>query len=811
MNVTPLIEQYKRIKDAYKDCILLFRIGDFYETLYDDAKTASKVLGIALTKKQKGVPLAGVPHHAVESYIAKLVKSGYKVAICEQMEEPKPGKLVDREVVEVITKGTLVDDNLLDTNRNNYLAAICPGSDKYGFAFVDLSTGEFKVTELTKQELIEELKRVEPAEILVPDSYDMDVIDMDIGYPITKREEYEFTQEFAERELKEHFNVAGLQGFGCEDMKYGIGAAGEILVYIKETKKTQISHIRKLIPYSVHQYMIIDPPTRKNLELIEKIGLPGRGQGKETLLWALDWTKTPMGARLLRNFLLSPLLDIKTINCRLELVEEFVNQSPLISDIRNKLEHIPDIERLIARISLGRGNARDLVSLKNALKIIPEIEGIIKSSPKFHDYKFPKFEELSRTISKAIIDNPPPTLKEGGIIKTGFDRNLDELRNLSTNAKKWIMNFERSERERTGINSLKVRFNNVFGYYIEVTKPNLTLVPDDYIRKQTITNAERFITEELKDYESKVLSAEQKIKALEYELFCQIREEVSRHTADIQDVAQQIAEVDVFASFAFISKKSNYIRPIVDKGKEIIIKGGRHPVVERLLAQGTFVPNSTTLNNEEEIYIITGPNMSGKSTYLRQVGLITLMAQMGCFVPAEYAKIGVRDRIFTRIGASDDLTRGVSTFLAEMNETANIINNAGEKSLVLLDEIGRGTSTFDGMSIAWAVIEYIAKEIKCKTLFATHYHELTELAHSFPKVKNYNICVKKYKDRIIFLRQLRPGSSDDSYGIDVARLAGLPDKIIEKARAILDSLETRERQMQHQRAKSKQTILNFKL
>lgn len=800
---TPLLKQYSEIKKKYQDAVLLFRMGDFYETFYDDAVIASKVLGIALTKRQKSVPLAGVPYHSIKPYIAKLVKAGYKVAICEQLEEPKPGKLVKRDVVEVITKGTVLDDTLLESKKNNYLGSIANDGKQYGLALLDLSTGDFKATELSPEELLDEIKKTSPAEIIIPESLkpELESFGME-AFTFTLRDSYEFSYEFAERELLGHFQVASLDGFGCVHLTLAISAAGAALSYIKATKKKELDYIKKLTPYSLSGYLLLDEPTRKNLELIQKIG---GSEGEGTLLSILDYTYTAMGGRLLRDFILFPLIDIKEINSRLDKVEKFTDCPAVLDSVRSLLSRVPDLERLIARISAERANGRDLVALRNALQVLPQLNSVLIE--KFEDYKFSEFGDTISIISRAIVDDPPIALKDGSLIRSGFNKELDELKDLAFSGKKWISDFEAREKQQTGIQSLKVGFNNIFGYYIEVTRPNLKLVPSAYIRKQTLVNAERFITEDLKEYESKVLSAEERMKRLEYEIFCEIRKEVATKVSEIQNVAQQIGELDVFASLAWVARKNRYTRPVVDGGDEIIIKDGRHPVVEQLLSEGEFVPNPTKLNSEEIVYIITGPNMAGKSTYLRQVGLISLMAQLGSFVPAAKAHIGACDRIFTRIGASDDLSRGVSTFLAEMNETANILNNASTKSLVLLDEIGRGTSTFDGMSIAWATIEYLLRHVSCKTLFATHYHELTELTTISSQVKNYNIAVKRYEDKMIFLRQLRPGGCDESYGIDVAKLAGLPGIVIKRAKEILRTLEIEERKASKVRTKSKQRDL----
>ncbi|MBI4723211.1 MAG: DNA mismatch repair protein MutS [Candidatus Stahlbacteria bacterium] len=807
MNLTPLLQQWTRIKSNYKDAILLFRLGDFYETFYEDAVLTSKVLGIALTKRQPGVPLAGIPHHSATPYIAKLTKAGYKVAICEQLEEPKPGKLVKRDVIEVITSGTILDEALLEGNKNHYLAGVLQENNKFGLGFIDLSTGDFKATELTKDELLDELKKILPTEIIIPETLTLEIGAM---INITKREDYEFSYAFGFNELTGHFKVASLEGFGCQDLPLAIRAGGAVLAYIKTTKKKALTHIKPITPYFLTDYLILDEPTRKNLELIQRIGTK---EGHGTLLWVLDHTQTSMGARMLRNVINFPLTKPKEIAARLDKVEEFIASPVVLENIREEVAKIPDLERLIAKISMERANPRDLKLLQQGLEVIPQINSIFSQMSTqltnlTNEYKLPLFESTISIIKEAIVDNPPLTLQEGRIIRKGYNAELDQLHQLSMSGKQWISEFEANERKRTKITSLKVGFNNVFGYYIEVTRPNLKLVPQDYIRKQTLANAERFITEELKQYESQVLGAVERINRLEYELFCEVRKKIATELPQIQEVAQKVAEIDLLASFAWVARRNKYTRPeILSAENCILIKEGRHPVVEQILNEGEFVPNPTSMDESQEIYILTGPNMAGKSTYLRQVGLITLMAQMGSFVPASYAKIGIRDRIFTRIGASDDLARGVSTFLAEMNETANILNNATNRSLVLLDEIGRGTSTYDGMSIAWATVEYIFKTIGCKTLFATHYHELTTLNTMSSKIKNYYMSAKRYEDKIIFLRQLRPGGCDESYGIDVARLAGIPQEVINRAKEILDSMEKKEAKVSKQRIKSKQKIL----
>ncbi len=782
--ITPLIRQYKRLKKKEPDAILFFRVGDFYETFYEDAVLTSKVLGIALTKRQEGVPLAGVPHHSAKTYIQRLVSGGYKVAICEQLEEPKPGKLVERDIVEVITQGTVLDATLLDERRSNFLASISPGDNKCGLALLDISTGDFRVTELKRDELLDEIRKFEPKEIVLPSGTDgLDIEDI----VISEMDDFEFDYEYALENLRSHFGTQTLDGFGCGSMTEGIRAAGAALLYAKRTKRKDLSHVERISPYSRSDSLILDEPTRRNLELVRK----PTGETDGTLLSVLNDTTTPMGGRLLRDFLLSPLLNPETIRERQERVTVFYNNPSLTAQLRGILSRIPDLHRLTTRLSLERVNARDVIFLGGALKKFPEINGLLPESLSF--YKLGDFMELVEEIEKTIVDSPPQTIRDGGIIRVGVNKELDELRNISKNAKLWIVDFEGKERRRTGIQSLKVGFNSVFGYYIEVTKPNLPRVPDDYLRKQTLTNAERFITPQLKEYEAKVLQADERSKLLEYEIFVELRDRLKNFVPSIRGASTKIAHLDVFSTLASVAKRYGYTRPTVDDEDRIVMKYSRHPVVERLLKEGEFIPNDVKLDLEERVLIITGPNMAGKSTYLRQIALCVILAQMGSYIPAREAKIGLIDRIFTRIGASDDLTRGVSTFLAEMTETANILNNATERSLLILDEIGRGTSTYDGLSIAWASVEYIVRNIKAKTLFATHYHELTELERLSGEIKNYNLECKKWKDEIIFLRKVVRGGSPQSYGIEVAKLAGLPKDVIERAKRILTSLEKEER------------------
>lgn len=784
--LTPLLHQYKRIKAKYPDAILLFRVGDFYETFYEDAQIASKVLGIVLTQRQEGVPLAGVPYHAVEPYIAKLVRAGYKVAICEQLEEPKPGKLVHRDVVEVITPGTLLEPQLLKERQPNYLMALIEERNMCGVAVIDISTGEFRVTEVEANHIEDEVQKFQPSEIIIPQSM-ANIPNFLKSYNLTTIDDINFDNELANTELCRHFNVQSVDGFGLTDMPLAIRAAGAALHYVKETKKQTLDYISSIKPYRVQDFMFIDSFTRRNLELTEKI----TGEYEGSLLSVLDETCTPMGARLLREYMLSPLLDVTHIRKRLDAVQVLYDAPTLLTKLRSILAKLPDMQRLISRINVGRANPRELQGLKRSIMLLPKINELLPQS--LSAWKVTDLHEVADIIDKTLVEDPPTKITEGGLIKDGANAELDELRQIVREGKNWIAQLETRERIRTGIESLKVGYNSVFGYYIEVTKPNLHKVPKDYIRKQTLVNAERFITPELKEYESKVLHAEDRIKDLEYKLYNELRKEVAKYTTSMQEVAHKLAELDVLASLAYVARKYNYVRPEFHEADRIEIVGGRHPVVEHQLKEGEFVPNDLIFDEWHRILIVTGPNMSGKSTYLRQVALILIMAQMGSFVPAESARLRIVDRIFTRIGASDDIARGVSTFLAEMNETANILHNATERSLIILDEIGRGTSTFDGLAIAWAVVEYIARNIKAYTLFATHYHELTRLADMIPIVKNFYVEAKRYKNQIIFLHRVKPGSSDESYGVDVARLAGLPSPVIQRAKEILRHLEYEEK------------------
>jgi DNA mismatch repair protein MutS len=808
--LTPLLKQYLKVKSEHEESILLFRMGDFYETFYKDAEIAAKVLNIALTSRAHGkgnrIPLAGIPVKAADRYITQLIKAGLKVAICEQLEDPALAKgIVNRGVTEVITPGTVTNPALIDAEKNIFLAAITSnGNEIFGLSYCDLSTGDFYVTELPKHELIDELKRIDPGEILISEGSDYPFLQ---DFVLTAVSDMEFQYSFASEKLSHHFGVATLAGFGIEDISLGICAAGAVLSYLDATQKRKLQHIKKLERARLSDKLILDEATVRNLELLRRFD----GSSKGTLFDHLNETKTPMGARFLRMNLLKPSYEIELIEQRLDAVTEII-ASHSSKRLRSILASISDLERIMGRIATERANARDLIQLLHSLAALPELKnGLSKFSATIMNNLYrdiSEFKELKQLIESAIVSDPPLTVKEGGIIRQGYSEELDNLRALTARGKDWIANLEKQERKKTGISSLKVKYNSVFGYYIEVTKANLKYVPPTYLRKQTLKNCERFITPELKEYEQKVLGAEEKMKSLEYELFIDIRATISRSTELVQTTAKAIAYLDMLLCFSYLAKTDNYKRPLVNNSDELRITEGRHPVVEQMIQKESFIPNDTYMNSgDHQILILTGPNMSGKSTYLRQVALITIMAQMGSFVPCREARIGIVDRVFTRIGASDDLTRGVSTFLAEMIETANILNNATRNSLVILDEVGRGTSTFDGLSIAWSVCEFLHNNARVhpKTLFATHYHELTELQEVLTGVKNYNVSVKRWKDRIIFLRKVVPGGADESYGVDVARLAGLPDEVISRAKEIL--LELEEEEMKDLEKKRKRILL----
>lgn len=797
--LTPMLQQYTAIKQEHPNVLLMFRLGDFYEMFGDDAKIAAQVLGITLTSREAGrsgkVPMCGVPYHSVDRYVARLIAKGYRVAICDQIEDPKLAKgLVKRRVTRVVTPGTVLEDSMLEAKSNNFLVALAQRQDTLGLSIVDISTGEFLVTEFSgaaaEEKLTDELSRISPAEIIVPEG--AEAISSRAQEATTSLVTAFSPNAFmSSREvLLKHFGTISLRGFGCDDYTAGLDAAALAIKYIESTQPSALQHMKSLTSYSPSEFMVLDTTTRRNLELTQTIFENTKGK---SLLQILDRTITPMGARLLRRWLDQPLLDLTRITARLDAVQDFYENVMMRIRVREVLAQIYDLERLTSRIVTGTANAKDLIALKSSLEAFPglrvaldvscnETMGLLRKS-------LESLETIAELIAKAIVDDPPITLREGGIIKPGFDPNLDAVRSVSKDGKAWIAELESKEKARTGIKSLRVGYNSVFGYYIEVSKPNLSLVPPEYIRKQTTVNGERFITPELKEYEARVLGAEEKAAQLEYEIFSEVREKIAQGAERLKAAAAAVAEIDVLCSLAEVAVANRYVRPEVTNSTEIEIKNGRHPVVESLKTDELFVPNDCRLDcSENQLLIITGPNMAGKSTYLRQVALIVLMAQIGSFVPAEYARIGIVDRIFTRVGAHDELYSGQSTFMVEMNETANILHNATDRSLIILDEIGRGTSTFDGLSIAWAVAEYIV-QIGAKTLFATHYHHLNDLASELPGVKNYRIAVKEDGERIVWLRKIMPGGTDRSYGIQVARLAGLPKEVIERAKEILWQLE----------------------
>lgn len=790
MQLTPMLEQYQQIKSRYRDTLLLFRVGDFYEFYYDDARTASSFLGITLTAKtiHKGVkvPLAGVPIKASETYIAKLVKGGFKIAICEQLEpQDKTKKIVARDVIEVITPGTILRPALLDENKPLFLAACLPDEKKFGIAFCDITSGEFCCGEIEPDQLAEVLSRREVRELITPEG-------IPLKNPVTRTnlDGYHFIKEIAYQRLTDHFRVATLDGFGIEDQTLAISAAGALLHYLYENQKSSLPQIVKLSRFEARNCLYLDATTRRNLELVENI----HGAEAKTLYWTMNNCLTPFGKRRLRADILEPAINRGWISRRLDGVEELKNKEFLRQELRARLRTLQDVERITTRLLCQRVTPRELIVLKESLVSYPAIKDLIEhcQAPILNDIHtaIGDFQDVTAKIEKAITDEPPATLDETGVIRDGYAPVLDELRQIARGGKDWLIKLQASEREKTGISSLKVAYNSVFGYYLEVTKPNLSLVPPHYIRKQTLVNGERFYTPELKEYEEKIIGAEDKIRRMEYELYVALREEISQRGQAILEATRQIAVLDVLQSFAENAVLYNYVRPAVTEDEKIVIRDGRHPVVERMLEKGSFIPNDILLDrNENLILIITGPNMAGKSTYLRQTALIVIMAQTGSFVPAREAAIGLVDKIFTRIGASDDISRGVSTFLAEMMETANIINNVTEKSLVILDEVGRGTSTYDGLALAWAVVEELHNNRRPRTLFATHFHELTRIQDFLRGVKNYNFLVKEWGDEVIFLRKISSGPSDQSYGIQVARLAGLPDSVIKRAKQVLREFE----------------------
>jgi DNA mismatch repair protein MutS len=812
-----MMQQYQSIRRTLpKGTLLLFRLGDFYELFFDDAKLAADILGVALTKRN-GMPMCGVPFHAAEAYVGKLIKAGHRIAICDQVSEPQPGKIVDRKVSQIISPGTVSDLNLLESKQNNFLAAINQVKNRFGLALVDISTGEFRIAEMDhRNALQDELARFSPTELIRPDV-------MDGFTEAAAYDGYAFEIEQATELLREQFQVQSLDGFGCASLVAGVGAAGAIIHYLKNQLRRSTEHIRSLGVYLADEFVALDATTQNHLELV------GRRDDRRdaSLLRGLDRTVTPMGARLLRESILKPLRNLEKIRRRQELVGRFLEQPFLLNACRESMRGVRDVERTLSRISQGTGGPRDLAAIRHSLEALPplvehltalENVGLFSGEsptipPQATSHVSPStshrspspslgqeilrgihlLPDLLKHLHGAIVDEPPATVKEGGIFRSGYDPDLDELRQLSGSGKEWIADLQQKEIDRTGIKSLKVRYNSVFGYFIEITKANLSAVPADYIRKQTTVNGERFITPELKEFEAKVLGADERAKQLEYQLFLKLRETTLGYLAPLQETARAVAQLDLMASLAETARLFGYCRPEISAESVLQIVDGRHPVLDQNLTEEKFVPNDCLLDGDtNRLLLITGPNMAGKSTYIRQVALLVLMAQIGSFIPAKSATVGIVDRIFTRVGASDDLARGQSTFMVEMNETANIVNNATERSLVILDEIGRGTSTFDGLSIAWSVAEHLHDVVRARTLFATHYHEMTELEMVCAGVKNFNVAVREWNDRIIFLRKIQKGAADKSYGIQVARLAGLPATVIDRAKEILANLESAE-------------------
>lgn len=799
--VTPMMQQYLKMKEQYRDCILFYRLGDFYEMFFEDAKTVSKELELTLTGKNCGLeeraPMCGVPYHAVEGYLNRLVSKGYKVAICEQTENPKEAKgLVAREVVRIVTPGTNL--NAEDETKNNYLMCVVCLSDRYGISTADITTGDYFVTEVdTERKLLDEINRFSPAEIVCNEAFSMSGIDLEglkfrLNIAVYPLESWYFDDELCRKTLMEHFKVGSLTGLGLSESGCGTIAAGALLKYLYETQKTSLSHLTHIRPYAIGRYMIIDSSSRRNLELTETLR---EKQKRGSLLWVLDKTKTAMGARMLRSMVEQPLIDRDEIEKRHEAVEELNTHMISREELREYLNPVYDLERLIGRISYQTANPRDLTAFRSSLEMLPHIKTLLGEfqAPLLCEIReeLDELSDLQSMIAAAIQDDPPVSIRDGDIIRDSFHEDVDRYRKAKTEGKSWLAKLEAQERDKTGIRNLKIKYNKVFGYYLEVTNSYKELVPDTWMRKQTLTNAERYITPELKELEDTILGAEDKLTSLEYGLFCELREHIASQVLRIQKTAKAVAMIDVFASLAFVAERNHYVRPVMNDRGVIDIKGGRHPVVERMIDHEMFIPNDTCLDNgANRISIITGPNMAGKSTYMRQTALIVLMAQVGSFVPADKAKIGIADRIFTRVGASDDLASGQSTFMVEMTEVANILRNATPKSLLILDEIGRGTSTFDGLAIAWAVIEHISNPriLGAKTLFATHYHELTELEGTINGVKNYCIAVKEKGDDIVFLRKIVRGGADKSYGIQVAKLAGVPEPVIARAKELVEEL-----------------------
>jgi DNA mismatch repair protein MutS len=822
-----MMQQYRRLRGSIPaDTLLLFRLGDFYELFFEDAKEASGLLNVALTKRN-GVPMCGVPYHAAQSYVAKLIKAGRRVAICDQTSEPQPGKIVSRDITQIVSAGTVSDLDLLESKRANYLGAIYADGAVYGFAYADLSTGEFRLTQAQdRQSLLDELARVSPSELLFSDEQQQQFKEIPnaLGY-----DSYAFLPEQAIFTLCEHFDVKSLDGFGCGQMSQAVAAAGAIVHYLKYQLRRKVDHLTSLRCDAPADYVLLDAATQTNLDLVESRSARGT-----SLLAVLDRTITPMGGRKLRSWILQPLRNLPELERRQQMIADFLQEPDLLAAIRTELKSIRDIERAAGRLSQASGNARDLVALKTSLQQIPKLKAELqklierlefgaapveaavsaaKSSTEQATRLPPQLQNqihqmpaLAEKLAKALVDDPPFTLKEGGIFRDDYDADLDALRQASREGKNWITHLQEREIAATGIKSLKMRYNSVFGYFIEVTKSNLANVPAHYTRKQTTVGGERFITPELKEMEAKILGADERAQNLEYQLFQKLRDETLREIEPIQQTAEAIAILDVICALAETARLFRCCRPTLNETLRLVIRDGRHPVLDQTLVEEKFVPNDTSLDGENmRLAIITGPNMAGKSTYIRQVALIVLMAHIGSFVPAESAEIGLVDRIFTRVGASDDLARGQSTFMVEMNETSNIVNNATERSLVILDEIGRGTSTFDGLSIAWSVAEFLHDKIKARTLFATHYHELTKLAEDRTGACNFNVAVREWNEQIIFLRKIIPGGADKSYGIHVARLAGLPKQILDRAKEILAHLENSSRATAEPKPREKKT------
>ena len=801
--LTPMMKQYMETKSQYQDCILFYRLGDFYEMFFEDALTASRELEITLTGKNCGqeekAPMCGVPYHAVEGYLNRLVAKGYKVAICEQVEDPKTTKgIVKREVVRIVTPGTNLDTQALDETKNNYIMCIVYIADRYGVSVADISTGDYFVTEIPDSaKILDEIYRFSPSEIICNEAFYMSGVDMDgmkdrLGITIYSLESWYFDDEVCRKKLLEHFEVSSFAGLGLADYDCGIISAGALLQYLLETQKNSLSNLTHITPYAAGKFMMIDSSTRRNLELCETLR---EKQKRGSLLWVLDKTKTAMGARTLRKYVEQPLIDKTEIIRRLDAVQELKEQAISREEIREYLSPVYDLERLITKIAYGSANPRDLTAFRSSLEMLPALLYILQEMKaellKDLAVDLDPLEDLCILVKKAIREDPPIAMKEGNIINDGYNEEVDKLRRAKSDGKDWLAKLENDEREKTGIKNLKIKYNKVFGYYLEVTNSYKEMVPEYYTRKQTLANAERYITPELKELEDMILGAEDKLYALEYELYSEVRDLIASQIERIQKTAKAVAALDAFASLALVAERNNYVRPKINEKGVIDIKEGRHPVVERMIPNEMFISNDTYLDDKKHrISIITGPNMAGKSTYMRQTALIALMAQIGSFVPAKSANIGLSDRIFTRVGASDDLASGQSTFMVEMTEVANILRNATSKSLLILDEIGRGTSTFDGLSIAWAVIEYISDSrlLGAKTLFATHYHELTELEGKIDNVNNYCIAVKEKGDDIVFLRKIVKGGADKSYGIQVAKLAGVPELVIGRAKEIVEEL-----------------------